>query len=102
MDPTTAKMIQMHLKAVRELCEGVEELVLAELRKPRKRKGEKEEGKVKVGDRVRITAAGKHHGRTGVIAKRRGDTFWYITLEATKEAVGEEIYRKHTSFIIIK
>ena len=102
MDPTTAKMIQMHLQAVRELCEGVDELVLAELRSTRQSKGEKEETEVKVGDKVRITAAGKHRGREGVITKQRSETFWYIALAATKEAVGEEIYRKHTSFTVIK
>lgn len=71
MDPTTAKMMQMHLRVVQELCEGVDELVIAAMSKGQRRNtGESREFSVNTGDRVKITTKGGHNGRVGEITGR--------------------------------
>ena len=92
-------------EALEQLAGELREMVLDE-RIPagqEKMSPPREQSKVSVGEKVRITIKDKYRGRYGTIVSRNArKDFWNIRLEPMDGGVAQMIYKKSTSFVAVE
>ena len=84
----TQSEIEQTCREIERLTQCLAELVVEET-------GERAEQGLRVGDWVEVQKKDKCYGRRGSISGRRSreGPMWYVELEATKEAKGQQIWK---------